>query len=178
MKAVLRRIGLCVVVGMLAFGLMGCSSSADEGGPAPSDSYIEINGERMTLDELVDKIGFNKMDIYNNFIGKPMTVVGQVVSIGGNKYTVSDDQHNTQAVIDCDYGYVTVRDGESLCCIQISEADSGLTGSLQSGDYIKASGVFSGFKHPLGGSMEIAMMAYDGNDYSDAVCPRIEKIDQ
>lgn len=177
MKAVLRRIGLCVAAGMLAFGLMGCSSPAGEGGPVPSDSYIEINGERMTLDDLVDKIEFNKMDIYNNFIGKPMTVVGHVVSIGGNKYTVSDNQHNKQAVISCDYGYVNIRDGESLCCIQISEVDSGLAGSLQSGDYVKASGVFSGFKFPLGGSTEIAMMAYDGNDYSDAVCPRIEKID-
>lgn len=167
MKRIIITLALIAIALPVVLG--GCSSGNAQ------DEYVEINGQKLGINELQEKVRDNELSVLNDYVGKEMTVVAKVKQVSAeNSVSIRTSFNDATVQVTCPNGYVTAGTDKTTYYIQISDSDKSVTSGLHEGDLIKATGIFSGFSD-YGRDVEIDMLAYDGHEWSDGLIPTIEK---
>ena len=151
-----RRNFLLSAFGSIAFagmmGLSGCDSA--------KSGYVKINEEELSLDGLREAIQSNELSVRNDYVGKEIEVCAPLISVesaGSTSIQLDSDaiySHN------CPNGWISIGTDVTRYLVEIEESEVDIASSLNKGDIVHVTGVFSGF-YDLGGMTEICLFSQD-----------------
>lgn len=161
MKPLFRRIGAVAASAALTCCLFGCSNTE-----SANQSSVEIADETLSIDELGDMVRENEMNIWQNYINKPITVTGTVQSVSSGDVSIQT-QSDGILQTECEFGYVTIAGNDTDYIVEISEEQQSIAASLEKGTAVTASGIFSGFNE-YGNTMNVYLLTHDNTGKNEA----------
>lgn len=168
MKTKFVKIGIIAAIAALMICLTGCSS--------PSDEYIEIDGERMGINELSEKINENELAVRDDLVNKEITVIAKLRSVESAGSTPIETSGDSTFSVSCPNGYLILGESPTLYYVQITDETRELASSLTKGEMIKASGIFSGF-FDRGDIVDVKLLSFKNSSPDASVLPTIELVE-
>lgn len=162
-RRILTWIGVLATVAALTICLAGCSQS----------EYVEVNNEKMGINELSEKIQGNELSVQNDLVDKEITVVAKLRSVESPGSTSVDTSGNSSYSVNCPNGYLILGELPTLYYVQLTDETKELATSLKKGETIKASGIFSGFED-MGKVVNVKLLSFKNGKPDNSVQPTIE----
>lgn len=106
------------------------------------------------------------MNIWQNYINKPITVTGTVQSVSSGDVSI---QLQSGGVLQtkCEFGYVTIAGNDTDYIVEVSEEQQSIAASLEEGTAVTASGIFSGFNE-YGNTINVYLLTHDNSGKNEA----------